>query len=238
LVRGRAPLPGAAELLERIEDRFVVASNDAEHTPSQLATALRRIGLAVPPDRIVLAGTATLDLIAAERPEARLLLLGSPALRRYASRLGLRPVEERPDIVVIARDRHFSFARLAAGANAVRAGAALVATNPDRSHPGPGRTVVPETGTLLAALLSCAGEVPYRVIGKPEPALFLAALDRLGAALADAIVIGDNPDTDGLGARRLGMRYLRVDDGQLVESQYAAAAAREAGPAKAMLGGT
>lgn len=222
LIRGAVPLPGAAELLERVENRFVVASNDAEHTPRQLAAALRRLGLAVPEDRIVLAGTATLDMIAAERSNARVLLLGSPALRRYASGLGLRLVEEAPDVVVIARDRHFSFARLVAAANAVRAGADLVVTNPDRTHPGADGAVVPETGALLSAVLSCTGAVAYRIVGKPEPALFLSALARLGTSAADTLVIGDNPDTDGLGARRLGMRYLRVNDGRLVGTQTGA----------------
>jgi len=157
------------------------------------------------------------NLMAEEQPGARVLLLASVAMRRYAVRAGLRLADERPDIVVIARDRRFSFGRLAAAANAVRAGAALVATNPDRTHPGPGEAIVPETGALLSAVLSCVGPVQYRVIGKPGPALFLAAMARLGVGSADTVVIGDNLETDGAGARRLGMRFLRVQAGRIID---------------------
>ncbi len=219
LIHGRTLLPGALDLLHWVRNRFAVVSNDAEHTPRQMALMLQRLGVDVPESRIVLAGATTIDLLASEQPRARVLLLASAALQRYAVRAGLRLADETPDVVVIARDRRFSFARLAKAANAVRGGAALVATNPDRSHPGPGGTVVPETGALLSAVLSCVGPVPHRVIGKPEPALFLAGLARLGADAANAVVIGDNPETDGLGAKRLGICYLHVEAGRLTGGQ-------------------
>lgn len=216
LVSGRARLPDAARIMELAAGRHVIVSNDAEHTPEQLSRQLRYRGLVVAPDRIVLAGTLALDTVAAEMPGAAVMLLGGPSLRLYAARRGLRLVEtERPDIVLLARDRLFSFARLAAAANAVLAGAALIATNPDRTHPGLDGKVVPETGALLAAVLACTGPVPVRVIGKPEPALFRAGLARLGIAASDAIMIGDNPDTDGEGARRLGMRFVEITRGLL-----------------------
>jgi HAD superfamily hydrolase (TIGR01450 family) len=212
LVSGRHVLPHATDLLERVRERFVIVSNDAEHTPALLARRLRLHGLLVPADRIVLAGTTAIDAIAREMPGAQLLLLGSRALQLHALHRGLRSAYERvPDVVLLARDRLFSFGRLTAAANALRAGVRLVVANPDRTHPGVDGAIVPETGALLAALLACAGPVPYTVVGKPEAALFQAGLRRLGCAAEDAVMIGDNPDTDGEGARRLGIRFLPVD---------------------------
>lgn len=215
LIADRKPLPGAERLLALLGERVALVSNDAEHTPAQLARFLTRLGLAITADRIVLAGTAALDLIARDGHGRRLMLAGSTALRAYARHIGLEVVDIRPDVVLIARDRTFTYARLAATANAVRDGAELVVTNPDLVHPGRNGGVVPETGALLAAVLACAGPVPYRIIGKPEPDLFLRALDRLGARAADAAMIGDNPHTDGLGAQRLGIRFLAVEPGGL-----------------------
>jgi ribonucleotide monophosphatase NagD (HAD superfamily) len=174
---------------------------------------LRTGGLKVDPERIVLAGTATLDLIAKERPAARLLLLGGASLRAYARRLGLTLAEDFCDLVVLARDRRFTYAKLAAAVEALRRGASLIATNPDRSHPGPEGAIVPETGALLAAILACVGPVKFRVVGKPEPLLFEAGLARLGVAANEAVMIGDNEETDGLGARRLGLRFIKVEPG-------------------------
>lgn len=213
LVRGREALPGAAAFLEALGGRYVIVSNDAEHTPVELSRGLKRMGLAIPPHRLVLAGATAIDEIALKRPGARILVLASKSLMGHARGRRLVPVQERPEIVLLGRDRHFSYERLGAAANAVRDGAELVVANPDLVHPGPGGTVVPETGALLAALLACTGPVPYRLVGKPEPALLEAGLRILGLPKRAVMMVGDNPATDGEGARRCGLRYFRACDG-------------------------
>jgi HAD superfamily hydrolase (TIGR01450 family) len=214
LVSDGKPLPGAKRLLALMQDRFVLVSNDAEHTPAQLARLLAGIGLSIESRRILLAGTCALDLIARERPAARVMLLGSAALRRYGERLGLAMTMRDPGIVLVGRDRSFTYAKLSMAANAVREGANLIAANPDLTHPGRGGAVVPETGALLAAILACTGAVPHRIIGKPEPELFARALALLAVPAAQAVMVGDNPHTDGAGARRLGMRYVAIEPGR------------------------
>jgi HAD superfamily hydrolase (TIGR01450 family) len=213
LVRGRQALPGAGAFLDSLDGRFVIVSNNAEHTPPELSRGLKRLGLSVASRRIVLAGTTALDEIASKRSRARVLMLASKSLMIRARDLGLVPVEARPDIVFLGRDRHFSYERLMSAANAVRDGAELVAANPDLVHPGEDGAVIPETGALLAALLACTGPVPYRIVGKPEPALFEAGLALLGLPRRAVIMVGDNPATDGEGARRFGLRYCELRNG-------------------------
>lgn len=229
LVCGGRPMPGAPAFLEACGDRFVVVSNDAEHTPAELARELRRIGLDIPADRIVLAGAFALDDIALRRPGVRVLMLASRSLVRHARERGLRPVQQLPDIVFLGRDRQFSHAKLMLAANAARAGAELVVANPDLVHPGPGGTVVPETGALLTALLACTGPVAYRLIGKPEPTLFAAGLALLGLPKQTVAMLGDNPRTDGEGARRFGLRYVEIADGAFPQAQGETACPRKAG---------
>jgi HAD superfamily hydrolase (TIGR01450 family) len=213
LVRGREALPGASAFLDALEGRFVIVSNDAEHTPLELSRGLKRMGLQVDRGRIVLAGTVALEEIARSRPGARILMLAGKSLMIHARDLGLLPVAAGADVVFLGRDRHFSYKRLMAAANAVREGAELVAANPDLIHPGPHGTVVPETGALLAALLACTGPVAHRIIGKPEAALFEAGLALLGLPKHAVMMVGDNPATDGEGARRCGLRYFELRDG-------------------------
>lgn len=212
LIRGGAALPFAASLLDSLGGRFAVLSNDAEHMPEQLSRSLRAMNLHVPPERIVLAGATAIDLVAREMPGASVMLLASTVLRTYARRLGIELVESGGDVVLLGRDRLFSFTRLAAAANAVRDGAQLIVANPDRTHPGKDGMVVPETGALLAAILACTGEVRYRIIGKPEPPMFWKALSLLGAEAESTVVIGDNVETDARGALRVGMSFVHVDE--------------------------
>jgi putative hydrolase of the HAD superfamily len=46
---------------------------------------------------------------------------------------------------------------------------------------------------------------------KPHPSIFLAALERLGADVDEAAMVGDSPEDDVAGARALGMRALLLD---------------------------
>lgn len=215
LASGHHLLPGARNLIEAVGERFAIVSNDSEHTPEQLARRFREWKLPIPAERIVLAGVATLEAAAEKRPGSRLLLLGSPALRRLARNMGFDLVERGADTVIVARDRQFNYVKLASAARAVRDGADVLVACPDLSHPGAGGYPVPEAGALAAALFAVTGPVPHRVIGKPQPELFRQACRAIGVAPERCVVIGDNPRTDGAGASGLGVPFWQVQPGQL-----------------------
>jgi len=46
---------------------------------------------------------------------------------------------------------------------------------------------------------------------KPHPAIFLSALEQVGASPEEAAMVGDSPDDDIAGARALGMQAFLVD---------------------------
>jgi HAD superfamily hydrolase (TIGR01450 family) len=206
LISGGRPLPWTATLLAALAGRFVIVSNDAEHTAAELAAKLAHL-VRLDVSQIVLAGECAIRLLARDRPAARVLLLASASLRQLAADLGLGLTDDDPDVVLVGRDRDFSYASIARAARSLHRGADLIVANPDTSHPGPGGEPVPETGALAAAILAAAGHRSYRVIGKPEPALFEDGLVRLGCAAAEALMIGDNPATDGAGAAAAGIRF-------------------------------
>lgn len=210
LIRGKEACDGAGALLDILGSRYVIASNNSTQSKAEVSAALACHGLAVPVTRIVLAGMLALDLVARDHPGARVMLLASDSMHRQAENLRLRCVDDRPDIVLLARDPGFSYVKLSRAADAVNRGARLVATNPDRYHPGAAGRRVPETGSLLQALLACATTDRVDVVGKPEPALFEEAMRRLDVRPEDCVVIGDNAETDGKGAHALGLDFLHV----------------------------
>lgn len=210
LIREDEPLAGAAELLARFHGRCVIVSNNSTHTAAGVARRLARMGLKVAPERIVLAGEESVAHMRRKHPHASILLVASAALRRHAVSSGCTLVAADADFVLLGLDPHFDSARLAQVANELHGGAQLVATNGDDNHPGPGGSLVPETGALLAAVVAASGVQPRLVVGKPGPLLFEEGLRRLGATPATTLVIGDNPATDALGAAQLGMDCLLV----------------------------
>lgn len=131
----------------------------------------------------------------------------------YARARGLMLIEREADTVLLARDVDFTYSRLEHMVVLLRAGARLVVANIDATHPTADGGLVPETGALLGAITACLPDLTYQVIGKPEAALFEIALRKAGARPDRAILIGDNPATDGEGAWRLGMAFAAVGHG-------------------------
>lgn len=211
LAIGNRLQPGAASLLSCWQGRVVIVSNNSTHLPHQIARILDDAGLVIPADRILLAGYETIR-IAAESSWRRAMILGDPRLRAAARALGISVAREAPEVVVLLRDTRFTFRQLERAANAILRGAALLVSNADLNHPGPGGEVVPETGALLAALLAATGKRPldYQLVGKPSPRLFMRACDLLDIPPEDALMIGDNPDTDVAGAAAVGMPCVTI----------------------------
>jgi 4-nitrophenyl phosphatase len=203
--------PAALRLLAQNLPRVAIVSNNTTHLPEHFSEVLAAEGLSVPPSRVVLAGHETLRR-AAEMGSARTLLLAGARMKLKARRLGLNLVREAADLVVLLRDNRFSYGKLERAANSLRAGARLLVGNPDLTHPGAQGRVVPETGSLLAALLACVepDAVAIEVVGKPQPTLFELACRQLDVEPRRVVMIGDNPATDIAGAEALGMHGLLV----------------------------
>lgn len=204
--------PEALPFLKAYQDRVAIVSNNSTDLPEDFSRALARKGIIIPPHRVILAGAETLALATQQRP-ARAMVLSNRKMAIYGQRLGLSMVRAEPELVLLLRDTKLSYLRLERAANAILGGAPLLIANPDRTHPGEGGLIVPETGALLAAVMACVKTSPvdYKIIGKPGPHLFWRACEELGVEIEDALMIGDSPDTDIAGARALGMEAILVD---------------------------
>lgn len=213
LIAGESVLPGAQELVIRFGERLIAISNNSTDTPETLAVRLARLGLSIPAERIVLAGSTAVEQIAAASPGGRLALFGSDILAQYARLRGLTLVEQDADIALLTRDITFNYRQLERLVGLLHAGTQLVVANIDATHPAADGGLVPETGALLEAILCCLPGLTYRVIGKPEPTMFDIALRKAGVRTEHAILIGDNPATDGEGARRIGIAFASIGHG-------------------------
>ncbi|QOL80515.1 HAD-IIA family hydrolase [Pseudooceanicola spongiae] len=227
LISGTTVLPGAKALLDYAGDRLIILSNNSTDTPATLSARLKQLGLSAPPERIVLAGTAALDHLA-QIGGVRLRLYASADLRAYAQPLGLSLDSAEPTHVLLTRDETFGYSDLRDVIALLARGAELFVANPDESHPGPDGMPVPETGSLLAAVLSVLPDLRYTVIGKPEAGLYHAALVRLSGDPRRVLAIGDNPKTDAAGAARLGFDCALVgaDHGEWTDLDHFLAAGR------------
>ncbi len=215
LLSGNHLMPGAKKLLSLLEERFVIVSNNSTETSFSLSKKLQTLGLWVSEVQILLAGQFAVKWLAENRRNQRIILAGSPLLREFARELNLNLVHKNPDVVLLARDVAFSYERLSLLANWIRNGSEFLVTNPDLTHPGVDRQqVIPETGALMQAVVACSSALPTIIFGKPEKPLLQEGLRRLGLLPQAVAMIGDNPQTDGMGALALGMKFIQIGDAE------------------------
>lgn len=227
MYRGREPVPGAAALVAALRRRDLLirfATNNSMTTRAMYVPRLMAMGVAVELDEIVTSTSATIDHLRAHLPEVRsVMAVGASGMLQELQEAGFDamaaadavgasyeggPLDKSFDAVIAGLDPSFDFRRLAAATTAIRAGARFIATNADLRYPTP-TGFLPGAGSIVAALRAASGEEPL-VIGKPEPGIFSAILERAGVRPEEAVAIGDNPDADMVAAHRAGMSSILV----------------------------
>ena len=190
--------------------RFAIVSNNSTLTAADLSVRAGEQGLTIAPSAIHLAGEAVLREARRQLETRRVWVAASRRMIAAAEAMGLNIDDTAPEAVIVMRDESFDYAKLSKAVGLIARGARFWVANLDHAHPGR-CGAVPETGALAAAIATAAGRRPDLVAGKPYPAIFRQALEGLDCSPAQALMVGDNPRTDLAGARRIGVRALRVD---------------------------
>ncbi|MBI2158827.1 MAG: HAD hydrolase-like protein, partial [Candidatus Rokubacteria bacterium] len=100
-------------------------------------------------------------------------------------------------------------AKLNTALQAVRGGARLIATNPDRTCPTEDGEI-PDCAGMIAAVEAVTGHAVEVVVGKPSPIMLEVALERLGVAAAECAIVGDRLETDIVMGKRMGLATVLV----------------------------
>ncbi len=216
LYRGSEPLPGVNDLLNALtirDRRYMLATNNSTATAKMYVEKLAKMGITVPEEAILTSAMATRDFLTETLPpNSGLYVIGMPALREQLfSTTTFYPVqygEEVPAAVVVGLDMDFTYEKLARANEAIRSGARFIATNADATLPTE-LGLVPGCGSIVAAIATASGQAPI-VIGKPEPLILEMALERMGVAPEEAVMIGDRLDTDVIAGKRAGLLTVLV----------------------------
>jgi NagD protein len=79
LMRGAAPIPGAADFVGRLEERgakFLLLTNNSMYTPRALQLRLENSGLRVPTDSIYTSAMATARFLQSQDPDGTAYAIG------------------------------------------------------------------------------------------------------------------------------------------------------------------
>lgn len=202
LYHGNRMIPGADRLMEQLVNLcvpFRYVTNNSSLSPDAFAARLRGMGLPARPEDVCTSAGAAAQYVAANRPGAKVYIIGESGLRGAAEEAGLELVEDRAEIVLQGIDRELSYDKIARAVTQLLGGAEFVMTNPDLLLPSE-HGLMPGAGSIGAMIQAASGKQPT-IIGKPSAILMNYALDRLGASAEETLVVGDNLATD-IGAGR------------------------------------
>lgn len=197
---GEEPTPGAVEAIEALREAgkgVAFATNDPRHSGEDYVRKLWRLGVKASLADVVTVGGAMQHLLAETRRGTTAFVIGTEAMCRHVADGGAKLLNDtdlasRAELVVVAGTDRLDYDDLRNATLALRRGADFLATSRDPTYPMPDG-LWPGTGAILAAV-EYGSERTAAIVGKPEPQLFLTALERLGDGRT--LVVGDRLDAD------------------------------------------
>jgi len=225
---GDEPVPGAPEALDALRAAgkgIAFVTNDPRHSPEDYVRKLWRLGFRASLGEVVTVGAALEHLLAGRRRTA--FVIGTTAMTAHVEAAGLEVLGDagraaHAEVVVVAGHSGFDYGELRTAVQAVLRGAELIGTTRDATFPMPDGPW-PGTGPILAAVEAGCGRPADLIVGKPEPAMYRTALDRLGPGRV--LAVGDRLDMDIEGARRAGLDCALVLTGGSTAAEARGAAA-------------
>jgi HAD superfamily hydrolase (TIGR01450 family) len=214
---GDGLIEGAAAVVASLRaagSHVVFVTNKPLETSADYASKLTSLGIPTAAADVISAIDALILYLRDHHPNARLMAVAEPLLIDELRREGFEVTADprSTDVVVVSFDRTFDYDKLTRAYQAVRAGAVLVATNPDPYCPTPDGGL-PDCAAMLAAIEACTGAHAEAIVGKPSEHMARAFLDRLGVDASEAVMVGDRLLTDVAMGLDSGMAAVLVLSG-------------------------
>lgn len=205
-------LPGSVEALKKLQASGLphcFLTNTTRQTRASLQSGLRTLGFNLDIERLMTAASAARSYVEQHRLQPCLLI--HPGLAPEFADLATN----RPDAVVVGdAGPGFDYASMNKAFRVLmeNSQAPLISMGANRYfREADGLSL--DMGPFVAALEYASGRQAV-VTGKPSRGFFQAALDKLGVAAADAVMIGDDLENDIGGARSAGIAGILVRTGK------------------------
>src|SRR5215212_2423671 len=222
---GDRPVDGSVEAIELLRGagkRVAFATNNSRRTGEEYVSKLWGMGIQASLADVVTVGGAMQHLLAETRRGMTAFVIGTDAMLRHVAEAGLKVMNNtdlatRAELVIVSGSEDVTYEDLRIACLALRRGADFLATSRDPTYPMPDG-LWPGTGALLAAV-EAASDREAAIVGKPEPQLFLTALERLGEGRT--LVVGDRLASDVEAARRARLDAALVLTGDTTADEAA-----------------
>ena len=193
-------LPGAqmtVALLREKGARVIFLTNKPIDRREVYADKLSRLGIPTSADNVINSSMVAAQYLSQEIPESRVYVIGEQSLVDELLDVDLRLATEptKTDLVLISLDRSFTYDKLHFAYHAIKAGARVMATNPDLVCPMPDDEIV-DAGAIVASVEALIRRPLDLIIGKPSQIMIQVLLQKLDLPAEACLITGDRLETD------------------------------------------
>ena len=192
--------PGTMPFLDAVRargGRYLFLTNNSSKSVDAYIDKLSGMGVPAVREDFLTSVDALIDDLNKRPPFRKCYAFGTRTFRRQLEEAGIAVtdrLEDGVDCLIAAFDTELTFQKLEDACILLNRGVEFIATNPDWVCPT-WYGSVPDCGSVCEMLFRATGRRP-RVIGKPQPAMALLALERTGFAPGQAVMVGDRLYTD------------------------------------------
>ena len=212
---------GTLDILRHIREiggKSVFVTNNSSKSVEGYVEKMAKLGIPTTKEDFMTSAQATGMHLKKHHRDGKIYVFGTQALfEMLRDDYGLsvtQKLEEDITCLLIAYDTELTFQKMEDASRLLLGKPELeyLATNPDMVCPRD-FGYVPDCGALAESLFYASGRRP-EVIGKPEPAMALLAMERYGFAPEETVLLGDRVYTDIRCGIRAGIDSILVLSGE------------------------
>ena len=210
--------PGTIPFLDAVRaagGRYLFLTNNSSRSVDAYIAKLARMGIPSGREDFLTSVDALIADLAKRPPYHKCYAFGTRTFREQLTEAGV-PVTDRLeddiDCLLMGFDTELVFQKLEDACILLNRGVDYIAANLDWVCPT-WYGCVPDVGSVCDMLRRATGRMP-RVIGKPEPAMLLLALERTGYRAEETVMVGDRLYTDIASGVNAGIDTVFVLSGE------------------------
>ncbi len=192
--------PGTLPFLDYVREtggKYLFLTNNSSRSVETYIEKLARLGIPAEPDDFLTSTSALVEDLKHRPPYRLCYAFGTAAFRQQLTDGGISVTDrlcDEVDCLLIGFDTELTFQKLEDACILLNRGVDFIATNPDWVCPT-WYGSVPDCGSVCEMLYRATGRRP-RVIGKPQPAMALLAMEKWGYPKEQTMLVGDRLYTD------------------------------------------
>jgi HAD superfamily hydrolase (TIGR01458 family) len=211
LYEGDKLIDGAKEAVEYLKSKYKIRflSNSSRNTPENIYKKLKNFGFNVKEREIFTALLAVKKYLINRNLKA--YIIATDEAEEF-----LKDLKGEGAVVIADAYKNFSYEKLNTAFRKIINGAEFLTTNKNRYFKESDGLSL-DAGAFVAAL-EYSAEKEAKILGKPSCEFFNEAVEDMGVNKNEVIMIGDDIESDIIGAKRCGIKTVLVRTGKFKEN--------------------